>query len=100
MRTFARRLRRLEEQFGPIAESGEMRQVRTRLEAARLRCGLPQKSPERLAELRTMGVAEILKSARRRAALGGEPHLRNTAPEIDEAIPPLRPNPLSRSCGP
>jgi hypothetical protein len=64
MKTILRRLHRLEEQFQPSIESPQDRYLRMRLEAARLRCGLPQPSPERLAELKGKSIAEILNSGR------------------------------------
>ena len=69
MSTIARRLRRLEERFRPAVESEKTREVRERLEAARLRSGLPPISAERLAELRGMGTVAILHAARLRAAM-------------------------------
>ena len=68
MRAIARRLHRLEERFRPV-ESEKTRELRERLEAARLRAGLPPISPERLAELRGMGIVAILHSGRLRAAV-------------------------------
>ena len=68
MRLIDRRLRRLEERCLPAVESWQTRRLRERLEAARLRCGLPPISPERLAELRGKSIVEILHSGRQRAA--------------------------------
>jgi hypothetical protein len=67
MRNIAKRLHRLEEQFGPEVETAATRYVRMRIEEARLRCGLPPISPERLAELRGMSLIEILNSGRQKA---------------------------------
>ena len=67
MRAIARRLRRLEERLGPPPETWETRHLQARLEAARRRCGLPPRSPERLAALRGMSIVDILKSHRRGA---------------------------------
>ena len=83
MRGIARRLCRLEERFRPAVESREMRDVRARLEAARLRCGLPPISPERLAELKGMTVVDILLLGRQRAAMVHQCELGTTASEID-----------------
>jgi hypothetical protein len=69
MRAIARRLKRLEERFGPAEESWKTRHLRVRLEAARWRCGLPPISPERLAELRGKSIVEILYSSRQRAMI-------------------------------
>jgi hypothetical protein len=69
MRAIAKRLDRLEARWGPAVESWKTRHLRARLEAARLRCGWPPTSPERVAELRRMTVPEILNSSRRRAAV-------------------------------
>jgi hypothetical protein len=73
MRALSRRLRRLEVRFGlagrgPAVESEKVREIRERLEAARLRCGLQPIPAERQAELRGRTVAEILNAARQRAA--------------------------------
>ncbi len=79
MRVISRRLDRLEERFGiqcgPVVESWEARELRRRLEAARLRlaathlpCGSPPISPERRAELKGRSVSGILDSGRRQAA--------------------------------
>jgi hypothetical protein len=68
MRAIARRLRRLEERFGPPVETWETRRLRARLDAARLRCGLLPISPERPAKLRGMTIPEILNSSRKLAA--------------------------------
>jgi len=91
MRAVARRLHRLEERFGLAVESSEKRDLRARLDAARLRGGLPPISPERLAELRGMSAVQILYSGRLRAAVACE--LGNTAPAIDYAVPHLRLHP-------
>ena len=69
MRALARRLHRLEERFGSAVESAETRHLRVRFEGARLRCGLPPISPERLAELRGMSIAGILSAGRERVAV-------------------------------
>jgi hypothetical protein len=68
VRAFAMRLRRLEERLVPEIgiESEQTRRLRASLEAARLRCGFPPPSPERLAQLRTMTIPEILNAARQR----------------------------------
>jgi hypothetical protein len=68
MRANARRLHRLEERFGTTVESLETLYLRMRLKAARLRCGLPLISPDRLAWLRGKSIVEILKAGRQRAA--------------------------------
>lgn len=68
MRSIARRLHRLEERFGPVVESGHTRHLRMRLEAARLRRGLPPISPDRLAWLKDKSIVEILNAGRQRAA--------------------------------
>jgi hypothetical protein len=68
MRAIARRLRRLEERFGPPLETWHSRQLRARLEAAHRRCGLPPIPPERLAELRGMSMVDILIAGRQRVA--------------------------------
>ncbi len=81
MKAIARRLQRLERRVEPPAvESQHTRQLRARLEAGRLRCGLPPISPERLVELRGMSLIEILHSGRERAAMA-RPELGGTAPE-------------------
>jgi len=49
-------------------ESWGTRDLRMRLEAARLRCRLPPISPERQAELKGRTIVGILHSGRRRAA--------------------------------
>ena len=65
MRAIARRLYRLEQRFwGSAVEDQQTLRLRARLEAARRRCGLPAASAERVAELRGIGVVEILNSAR------------------------------------
>ena len=64
MKTILRRLHRLEKQFQPAIESPQDRYVRMRFEEACLRCGLPQPSSERLAELKGKSIVEILNSAR------------------------------------
>ena len=69
MRALTNRLRRLEERFDTTVESEESRYLRRRLDAARLRCALPQPSPDRLAKLRGMTIPEILNWGRRRSAL-------------------------------
>jgi len=69
MRDTARRLRRLEERLGPAVETEHTRRLRQRLEAARLRCGLPPACPTRIAELRGKSIVEILHSGRQRAAM-------------------------------
>ena len=69
MRAIARRLHRLEQRLGPPVESRETRAVLARLEAARLRHGLPPISPERTSELRVMSITQILNAARQRAAV-------------------------------
>ena len=75
MRAIARRLQRIETRLGLVAETREERAQATRLEAARLRCGLPPPSPERLAELRGMSIVDILNAARHRAALANQREL-------------------------
>ena len=67
MRALARRLQRLEERFGLAVESEATRDLRARLEAARLRSG-PPISPERRGELKGMSLVEILNSTRRPCA--------------------------------
>ena len=64
MKAIVRRLHRLEERYLPAVESGQTRYLRTRLEAARVRCGLRLISPERQSELRGMGIVAILNSGR------------------------------------
>src|ERR1700686_1170870 len=56
MRAIARRLQRLEERWRPAVESEATRQLRARLEAARLRCGSPPVSPARVLQLRGMTI--------------------------------------------
>jgi hypothetical protein len=68
MKAVAKRLRRLEQRWRPAVETHETRRLRTRLEAARLRCELPPISAERLNELRRMSIVEILNSGRCRAS--------------------------------
>jgi len=68
MRAIARRLHRLEQRLGPPVESWETREVLARLNAARLRRGLPPPSAERTRELRGMSITQILNSSRQRAA--------------------------------
>jgi hypothetical protein len=69
MGAISKRLHRLEGRLGTAVESEANRYLRVRLENARLRCGLPPPSPERLAELRGMTVSQILHSGRQRAAV-------------------------------
>jgi hypothetical protein len=69
MKAIRNRLRRLEQRLGPTVESVETRERGARLEATRIRCGLPPVCSERLTELRDMNVEDILNSGRRRAAL-------------------------------
>ena len=66
MKALARRLRRLEERLGLTVETRETRHLRTRLEAARLRCGLTRIPPARLADLRHISIVDILNSGRQR----------------------------------
>jgi hypothetical protein len=66
----SKRLQRLEKRLGTAVESEATRQLRMRLENARLRCGLLPPSPERLAELRGMTVVQILHSGRQRGSSG------------------------------
>ena len=66
MKAIVRRLHRLEERYQPAIESPEMRSLRARLGAARLRCGLPPISPESRAELKGMSIVAILHSGRMR----------------------------------
>lgn len=73
MRDFSKRLQRLEKQFGPAVESAQARNLRRRLEIARLRCGVRPISPERQAELGTLNITEILHSGREQAALKPNP---------------------------
>jgi hypothetical protein len=68
MKAIGRRLVRLEQRFGLVEETRETKILRARLEAARLRCGLPPPSAERLVELRGMTIVGILNAARQRAA--------------------------------
>jgi hypothetical protein len=69
MRALAKRLRALEQRFGPEVASAETMRVLARLEAARRRCSLPPISPERQAELRGMSVAPILICGRQKVAM-------------------------------
>jgi hypothetical protein len=59
MRAIATRLSRLEKRLGPGRESEAAWQLKSRLEKARMRCGLPPISI-RLDELRGMSVSQIL----------------------------------------
>jgi hypothetical protein len=94
MMAIARRLQRIETRLGLVAETREEKVQAARLEAARLRCGLPPPSPERLAELRGMKVVDILNAARHQAALANQRQLPGkTAPEFSSAVPHLRPGP-------
>ena len=68
MKTIVRRLKRLEQRFGLVVESGPSKELRRRLEAARVRCGLPAVSPERLTQLRGMRIVEILHAGRLRVS--------------------------------
>jgi hypothetical protein len=76
MKAIARRLARLEQRFGLVAETWETKVLRARLVAARLRleaAGVrseaPPPSPEREAGLRGMSIVDILNAARDRLAL-------------------------------
>ena len=76
MRAIARRLVRLEQRFGLVEETREAKILWARLEAARLRLetagmrsATPPPSPQRLADLKGMGVVGILNAARDRLAL-------------------------------
>jgi hypothetical protein len=60
----SKRLHRLERRLGTAVENEATRYLRVRLENARLRCGLPPASPERLAWLRGMTIPQILHSGR------------------------------------
>ena len=70
MKTIARRLHKLEERLTPAADDAQTTRLRSRLESARLRCGLPPLSAERQDNCRGMSLVEILNAGRRRAALG------------------------------
>ena len=77
MMNLRRRLSKLEKkQMGTAAESEQTRYLRMRVENARLRCGLPAPSPERLAELRGMTVVQILHLGRQRAAEARMSHIK------------------------
>ena len=73
MNAILKRLHRLEQRFElaerreSAVESREALRLQARLNASRLRMGLPPPSPERQAELRGMSLVEILNSSRRRA---------------------------------
>ena len=66
MKAISRRLQRLEQRFGQVIESGETRHLLARLEAARLRHGLPEISSQRKDEWRGMTIIQILHSGRAR----------------------------------
>jgi hypothetical protein len=63
-----RRLQRLEKRLGPAVQDWRTRELRARLEAARLRSGLPPISGEPRRKLRGLTVADILNSNRRPSA--------------------------------
>lgn len=69
MTQLERRLWRLERRLRPVAAA----RLLARLEAARLRCGLPPISPERETESRKMSLIEILHAGRERARLRPDP---------------------------
>ncbi len=69
MRAIVKRLRALEQRFGPEVEGAETRQLRARLEVARQRCKLPPISPERQAEVRNMSIAGILACGRQKVVM-------------------------------
>ena len=75
MKALSRRLKQLEERFGPAVESEETRYLKLRLEAARLRSGLLPIPPERRAGLRGMSVPSILNSSRHVASDGADTNL-------------------------
>jgi hypothetical protein len=82
MSALSRRLQRLEKRFALVVEAGSAEdspaaRIGARLEAARLRCGLPPPSPERLAELRGMSICQILNAARDRLALAAHSSARD-----------------------
>ena len=98
IRLIDRRLRRLEERCGPAFESWQTRRLRERLDAARLRRGLPPISPVHLAELRGKSIVEILHSGRQRAAARARESGKYTEQpgEAREAKPEHHRNPASR----
>jgi hypothetical protein len=67
-KTFARRLRRLEQAVRGTVEDDQPCALQVLLDKARLRCGIPPRSPERMAELSGLGVVEILHEGRSRCA--------------------------------
>ena len=83
MRAVARRLRQLEQRYGPVVESYESQERRARLVAARLRCGLPPVCTKRRGELRGMSIIEILNSGRQRVAVTSHRRAEIIAPVID-----------------
>ncbi len=72
MKATFRRLQRLEKRHRDSAESGLEVYLRQRLEAARLRCGIPITSPKSFGESKGMGIIAILHAGRRRVAEGRE----------------------------
>ena len=66
MRSYERRLRRLESRLRPAADTALSRYIAARLEAARRRCGLPEPT-ERLAPIRGKSIVALLNEGRERA---------------------------------
>ncbi len=67
MKATVRRLHRLEERYLPAFENGQIRYLRARLEAARLRCGLRPITLERQSQWKGMSIVAILHSGRANA---------------------------------
>ena len=88
MKATFRRLQLLEKQHGNSAESGLEVYLRQRLEAARLRCGIPITSPKSFGESRGMGFVAILHSGRRRAAEEREDTMSTSEPNCRTVLKP------------
>jgi hypothetical protein len=88
MRAIARRLRRLEERNGPAIEDWRTLELRARLEAARLRSGLPPTSGEPQRKLTGLTIVDILNSSRRASApeLDSECHSSGCFPTVGDLL--------------